>query len=66
MKRPLTTGQKYPKIVSTWFVFWEGAGITHFWGLWWALAWMGAWLAVAILFKVVFKAGVMYGRTTSA
>ena len=39
------------RMFSTWFVYWEGAVIAYFFGLWWTLAWCAAWFVLALTFR---------------
>ena len=44
----VTKAARKPAVfIWNWSVFWEGALITHFWGLWWALAWCLAWFVIS-------------------
>jgi hypothetical protein len=45
------------RLFSNWLVFWEGALITHFWGLKIALLYMAAWWLLGFGIKLGYKAG---------
>jgi hypothetical protein len=57
MKKP----KKKSGLISTWVVFWEGAGIDHFFGIWWCLWWTLAWLGVGLILRF----GIFIGKKSS-